>query len=154
MHNDSGHKSPNPSAGFSVGEPGPFFLVVIMLLLTVPLIDYSRAFVVQQQLTHAVNAATREAGATPGQSESQLKESILNRFQARYPESAAGIKANVDFSSKNGRLTILATSRVPTWVMGFAGISTLSVGINSELATPAWPVKTPGNLASLQTFGR
>lgn len=119
----------------------------VMALIAGPMIDYSRSFIAQQQLAHAVEdtAMTLSHFSNSGktlaimgaQSEDGIKKTILRHFRANYPEStmSAGVKVNLIMA--NGKINISATSTVPTIVMAYAGIDFMQVNTRSEIAIPA-----------------
>jgi len=121
--------------------------VAVMALIAGPMIDYSRSFIAQQQLAHAVEdtAVTlsyfSNSGKTPiiqgARSEDGIKQTILRHFRANYPESTMSAEVKVNLSVANGKINISATSRVPTIVMAYAGIDFMHVSTRSEIATPA-----------------
>lgn len=108
--------------------------LALMLLCAGPMIDCSRAFIAQHQLARATDIAALELSAFVGQSPERLERMAQRYFQANHPDNKMGQGAKFSLSVVNGKLTIRATSTVPTLVMGFLGIPAMHVGINTEIA--------------------
>lgn len=103
-------------------------VAVIFVVALVPLIaaggaaiDISRAYLVQQRLGMAIDAAGLAVGSSNG-TEAELRQKMERFFRANYPENEVGVPATPLMTISGGRIRISATANVDATLMRIVGI--------------------------------
>ena len=115
-------------------------LAMIFALSLVPLataagaaIDLNRAFIVQQRLERALDAAGLAVGASPRSTDEEMLAQAQAFFDANYDESELGVPGTLQLTAGQSRVTLSATAELPTTLMSIVGFDTLSVGSEIEV---------------------
>lgn len=96
-------------------------------------VDYSRAFVVQQRLTAALDAAALAVGASPRTDEDALREIAQGYFDANYPADEIGVPGALKLELTDNTVAMSASAKLPTTIMNIAGIGNIDVGSNVQV---------------------
>lgn len=96
-------------------------------------VDYSRANIVQQRLTAALDATALALGASKETNADKLEQMAADYFTANYPAAELGVPGNLSFSITGGTISMSATADLETTFMRIAGINTIDVGSNVEV---------------------
>lgn len=114
-------------------------VAVIFIVALVPLIaaggaavDISRAYLVQQRLGLAIDAAGLAVGSSGG-TESELREKMERFFLANYPANEIGTPATPVVTMTGNRIQISATANVEATLMRIVGIDTIAVAASTEV---------------------
>ena len=114
-------------------------VAVIFIVALVPLIaaggaaiDISRAYLVQQRLGMAIDAAGLAVGSSSG-SEAELRQKMERFFRANYPANEVGVAATPVMTMTGGRIQISATASVDATLMKIVGINEITVAANTEV---------------------
>lgn len=115
-------------------------LAMIFALSLLPLsaaagaaIDLNRAFIVQQRLERALDAAGLAVGASPAATIEQMQAMAQSFFDANYNENELGVPGELMLTPGDGRMTLAATAELPTTVMKIVGFDSLTVGSEIEV---------------------
>ncbi|MHA1545705.1 MAG: TadE/TadG family type IV pilus assembly protein [Alphaproteobacteria bacterium] len=115
-------------------------VAVIFALLLVPLfaglgaaVDFSRGFLVQRQLSGAIDAAALAVGASTAQDPAVLGELAQNYFDANYKPGGVGDAGTVSLNINNSVISISASTTVPTIILGLVGYDVLDVVASAEI---------------------
>ncbi len=93
-------------------------------------VDLSRAYVVQDRLNRALDAAALAAGSTSG-SAALIEQRFQSFFAANYPPSALGDPYQVTITQTSDLITVTAKADVQTTFMKIVGITQVTVGARS-----------------------
>ncbi len=114
--------------------------VVTMSIAAIPVlamagvgIDYSRAYIVQQRLTHAIDAAALAVGTAQNKTEGELTQIAQSYFDANYPAAELGVPGNLNVTFGNDTVGIAATANVDTTLMGLVGTHNVTVSADTEV---------------------
>jgi len=110
-------------------------LAMIFALSLLPLtaaagaaIDLNRAFIVQQRLERALDAAGLAVGATPAATTAEMQAMAQSFFDANYNDKEIGVPGSLLVTPGDGSVTLSATAELPTTVMKAVGFDKLTVG--------------------------
>jgi len=111
-----------------------FALSVIPILIAVgAAIDISRAYVVKQRMTKALDAAGLAVAGMTGLTNAQIQTTAQNFFNANYPATKIGVPGTLTVSSTSAKVMLSASASMPTAIMGIIGVKTMSIAANSEI---------------------
>ena len=96
-------------------------------------IDISRAYIVENRLNAALDAAALAVGGATGKTQAQLEEIAQAYFDANYPAEKLGVPGAVMVVQSGSDVILTASAELPTSLMGIVGIDTLSVGASSQV---------------------
>lgn len=115
-------------------------LAMIFALSLVPLataagaaIDLNRAFIVQQRLERALDAAGLAVGAAPRSTDEEMRQMAQAYFDANYDETELGVPGTLQLLAGPSRITLSATAELPTTLMSLVGFEKLEVGSEIEV---------------------
>ncbi len=115
-------------------------LAVIFALSLIPLlsaagaaIDLNRAFIVQQRLQRALDAAGLAVGSAPNAPIAEMTATAQAYFDANYPEAELGVPGTLNVVPGDQRVTLSATAELPTSIMSIVGFDKLTVGSEIEV---------------------
>ena len=113
---------------------------IIFALASIPIliaagaaVDISRAYIVENRLKAALDAAALAVGGATGKTQSQLEAVAQAYFDANYPASKLGVPGVVAVVQSGNTVTLSATADLPTSLMGIVGIGTLDIGATSQV---------------------
>jgi Flp pilus assembly protein TadG len=113
---------------------------VILAISLVPIliaigaaVDVSQAYIVQQRLNRALDAAGLAVGGMTGLSNSALQTTAQNYFNANYPASKNGVPGTVSVTSSGNVVTLSVAATMPTSIMGIVGINTINIKADSQI---------------------
>jgi len=99
-------------------------------------LDLTRAMIVKQNLTEALDAAALAAGAQPALTQDQMQVLAQNYFNANYKaDTAYGHPAAVNLVLNGQSVTVTSSVPMPTTLMNIAGIHTVNV---TSTSTVVW----------------
>ena len=114
-------------------------VAVIFVVALIPLIaaggaaiDISRAYLVQQRLGLAIDAAGLAVGSSSG-TEAQLRDKMELFFRANYPANEIGVPATPVLTLVGNRIQIAATAEVDATLMRIVGINSITVAAQTEV---------------------
>ena len=118
---------------FARDQRGNFAMIFAIALLPLTAaagaaVDLNRAFIVQQRLEHALDAAGLAVGAAPAASEAEMLATAQSFFDANYNDTEMGVPSTLLLTPGNGSVTLSATAELPTTIMSAVGFDTLTVG--------------------------
>lgn len=96
-------------------------------------VDYSRAMMVKNRLSSALDATALAVAGQTGQTEAQLRTSANAYFLANYPDSELGTPSALQITFADRQITISATATVDTLIMGLIGYNTMTVEAEAEV---------------------
>ena len=96
-------------------------------------VDYSRAMMVKNRLSSALDATALAVAGQTGQTEAQLRASADAYFQANYPDSELGTTSALQITFGDREIAISATATVETLIMGLIGYHTMTVEAEAEV---------------------
>ncbi len=96
-------------------------------------VDYSRAMMVKNRLSTALDATALAVAGQTGQTQSQLITSANAYFKANYPDSELGTPSALQITFADRQITVSATATVDTLIMGLIGYDTMSVAATAEV---------------------
>ncbi len=135
-----------------------FGLVVIPLVAAAGTgIDLSRGFMVQQRLSHAIDAAALAVGGATNKSEEELTALAQAYFNANYPASELGVPGTLGVTIEGNVISISAQAHLDTAVMGVMGYDVLNVSANTEVTrkiTGLEVVMVLDNTGSMGSYGK
>ena len=115
-------------------------VVMIFSLTLIPIltgigaaVDFGRAFMVEQKLTQAIDAAALAVGATPNLTQAQMLELAQNVVNANYDPSEIGAPTNVQVTVDGSKVIVNASANMPTILLGLAGIADLDISVANEV---------------------
>lgn len=111
-----------------------FALALIPILIAIgAAVDMSKAYMVKQRLTRALDAAGLAVGGATGLTTAQIQTMAQNYFNANYPASKIGVPGTLTVTP-NGNVYNLSVSAVmPTSIMGIVGFNSLNVNASSQI---------------------
>lgn len=111
-----------------------FGLTVIPLLLAGGVaVDYSRALIVRQRLSTALDAAALAVGRSTGLSQTQMDDLAQSYFDANYPTEALGTPTPVTVTLVGDVVTVTGHASVPTEIMRVVGFDIMNVNVQSQV---------------------
>jgi Flp pilus assembly protein TadG len=96
-------------------------------------VDLARAFIVQQRLAHALDAAALAVGTSLEKTDAQLEALAQSFFDANYPAQELGVPGALSMAINDNVITISASADVDTAFMRIVGYNEMSVGASSEV---------------------
>ena len=96
-------------------------------------VDITRALLVRDRLSQAMDAAALAVGGTPGLSESTRQALAEKYFAANYPSAEIGTPGQLMVNVNGDVVTMTATAQVTTTLMAILGQDTLTVSANTEV---------------------
>lgn len=96
-------------------------------------LDFSRAMAVKSRLSNALDASGLAVGASIGTSQAQMLDIATKYFNANYPEDEIGATSNLTLSAVGDQITISASARVETTLLGLVGIEYIDVSTSSTI---------------------
>jgi Flp pilus assembly protein TadG len=97
-------------------------------------LDLSRAMVVRERLTQALDAAALAVGGTTGLTQSQMQTLAQQYFNANYTaDPSLGTPAAVGITISGQSVTLTSNVPVPTTLLNFVHINTVNVASSSEV---------------------
>ncbi len=96
-------------------------------------LDFSRAMAVKSRLSNALDASGLAVGASVGTSQAQMLDIATKYFNANYPEDEIGATSNLTLSAVGDQITISASARVETTLLGLVGIEYIDVATSSTI---------------------
>lgn len=109
------------------------FAAIPVLAMTGVGIDYSRAYFVQQRLSHAIDSAALAVGTAQNKTEAELTQIAQSYFNANYPAAELGVPGNLNVTFGNDTVGISATASVHTTLMGLVGTHHVNVSADTEV---------------------
>jgi len=97
-------------------------------------IDFSRAYIVRERLTSALDAAGLAVGSMTALPQEEFQAKAQSYFDANYPDDALGTPGPVAVTEQDGQITLSATASMPTALLKIMGISELDIGATVTIA--------------------
>lgn len=111
-----------------------FALSIIPILVALgAAIDLSRAYVVEERLRSALDAAGLAVGTDPSLTLAQMKTVAQSYFDANYPAGQIGVPGTVSVTSSNQVVTLSVSATMPTTVMSIVGKDSLTISASNEI---------------------
>lgn len=111
-----------------------FGIILVPMILGIGLaLDYSRGIRARQHLNRALDAAALAVGSWANLSESEITEKAQNYFDANFSANGAGTPGPLSVNISDGKISISATSTIPTIFMHLGGVSEMTVGAFTEV---------------------
>lgn len=107
--------------------------VIPMLVAGGIAVDYSRALIVRQRLSTALDAAALAVGRSTGLSQAQMDALAQSYFDANYPDAALGTPTPVTVSLVGDVVTVTGHASVPTAIMRVVGFDIMNVNVESQV---------------------
>ena len=104
-------------------------------------VDISRAYIVENRLKAALDAAALAVGGMTGKTQAELETVAQAYFNANYPADKLGVPGSVSVVQSGNTVMLSAAAELPTSIMGIVGINTLDIGASSEVTrhfVPSW----------------
>ncbi|PKQ08532.1 MAG: hypothetical protein CVT73_06805 [Alphaproteobacteria bacterium HGW-Alphaproteobacteria-12] len=112
----------------------------IFALAAIPLVvaagaavDISRAYIVENRLKAALDAAGLAIGGETGKTQAELEAIAQAYFDANYPAGKLGVPGAVNVVQDGNTVNLVVSAELPTVLMGIAGINTLDIGASSQI---------------------
>jgi len=96
-------------------------------------VDFSRAFVVQQRLSAALDATALALGSTTETDPDELEQLAQNYFTANYPSAELGVPGTLNFTIAGATVSMSASAELETTIMKIAGINSVDVSSSVEV---------------------
>jgi Flp pilus assembly protein TadG len=96
-------------------------------------VDLARAFIVQQRLAHALDAAALAVGTSLEKTDAELEALAQSFFDANYPAQEMGVPGALAMAINDNVITLSASAEVDTAFMRVVGYNEMSVGATSEV---------------------
>jgi len=96
-------------------------------------VDLARAFIVQQRLGHALDAAALAVGTSLEKTDAQLEALAQSFFDANYPAQELGVPGALAMAINDNVITMSASADVDTAFMRIVGYNEMSVSASSEV---------------------
>ncbi|MEP2828858.1 TadE/TadG family type IV pilus assembly protein [Parvibaculum sp.] len=96
-------------------------------------VDISRAYIVENRLKAALDAAALAVGGMTGKTQAELETVAQAYFNANYPADKLGVPGSVSVVQSGNTVMLSAAAELPTSIMGIVGINTLDIGASSEV---------------------
>ena len=90
-------------------------------------VDLSRAYLVKQRLSAALDAAGLAVGRSSETDKSKLEKIMKDYFNANYSAEKTGVAATPILTIKDGEVTISIEAKIETAILQFAGIDEITV---------------------------
>lgn len=94
-------------------------------------IDIAQAYLVQERLSHALDAAALAAAATASDDPAVIEQKVLDFIDVNYPEDKIGATTSVNVEILDNEISVYATARLNTAFMRLVGIETVDVDARS-----------------------
>jgi len=122
---------------FADDRRGVVAVVFVMALVPVmalggAAIDVSRAYIVKQRLSFALDAAALAVGSSHG-SDAELTEVMQRFFDANYPAHEIGVPATPSIAFTEEEITLSATAQLDTSLMKIVGLDSLNVAADTKV---------------------
>jgi len=147
---------------FASAREGNVALIFGLLALPVIMaggaaVDYSRAFVVQQRLTAALDAAALAVATSQETQQQELEAVAQSYFDANYPAAEIGAPGTLNLSVSGSTVTLSADADLPTTIMHVAGIDNMDVHSEVEVTKERNALEVAlvlDNTGSMQSYGK
>lgn len=96
-------------------------------------VDISRAYIVENRLKAALDAAALAVGGMTGRSQGEIEAMAQAYFDANYPADKLGVPGSVSVVQSGNEVILSAAAELPTSIMGVVGINTLDIGASSQV---------------------
>lgn len=121
-----------------VARGGNFAIIFALSIIPIMValgaaIDLSRAYVVEQRMRSALDAAGLAVGSQPSLTLAQMKTVAQAYFDANYPAGQIGVPGTVSVTSTNQVVTLSVTANMPTTVMSLVGKTNVALSATSEI---------------------
>jgi Flp pilus assembly protein TadG len=111
-----------------------FALTLIPILVAIGgAIDLSQAYIVQQRMTRALDAAGLAIGGQSGLTTAQIQTLAQSYFNANYPATKIGVPGTVSVATSGNLVNLSVTGTMPTSIMSVVGINTLNIKASSQI---------------------
>jgi len=111
-----------------------FAIALVPILIAIgAAVDISKAYVVKQRLTRALDAAGLAVGGTTGMTTSQIQAMAQSFFNANYPASKIGVPGALVVSTSGNVVNLSVRAAMPTSVIGIVGIRNLNINATSQI---------------------
>jgi len=111
-----------------------FALALVPALVAVgAAVDVSRAYVVRERMSRALDAAGLAIGTQNGMTVSQLQTMAQSYFNANYPSTANAPIGTVAVAQDGQKLNLTVTSNMKTSFLGLVGVNTVKVAESSQI---------------------
>ncbi|WP_428481150.1 pilus assembly protein TadG-related protein [Pyruvatibacter mobilis] len=119
-------------------DRGNFAIILAISILPIAAavggaVDLNRAFIVQQRLERALDAAGLAVGASPGGTTAEMTAMAQSFFDANYDANELGVPGSVSVVPGDGSFVLTANAELPTTILKVIGLDTLSVGSEIEV---------------------
>lgn len=110
-----------------------FAMALPMLMASVGIgVDLATAYNAKMRLSQALDKATLAAASSTGTPD-ELREVMINFFEANYPQDRFGVPFDVNLTVDGSILTASASTRVQTYFMRVLGIDHIDVGGEAQV---------------------
>ncbi len=118
---------------FSYDQGGNLAMIFALSLLPLTAaagaaVDLNRAFIVQQRLERALDAAGLAVGAAPATTEAEMLATAQSFFNANYNDQETGVPGTLMLTPGDGSVTLAVTAELPTTIMSVVGFDSMTVG--------------------------
>ena len=96
-------------------------------------VDLSRAYLVKQRLSAALDAAGLAVGRSSETDKSKLEKIMKDYFNANYSAEKTGVAATPILTIKDGEVTISIEAKIDTAILQFAGIDEITVAESTTI---------------------
>ena len=111
-----------------------FALSIIPILVALgAAIDLSRAYIVEERLRAALDAAGLAVGTDPSLTLAQMKTVAQAYFDANYPAGQIGVPGTVSVTSTDQVVTLSVSATMPTTVMSLVGKDSVTISASNEI---------------------
>ncbi len=111
-----------------------FAIALVPILIAIgAAVDISKAYVVKQRLTRALDAAGLAVGGTTGMTTAQIQTMAQSFFNANYPATKIGVPGTLSVSASGNVVNLSVSAAMPTSLMGIVGINNLNITANSQI---------------------
>lgn len=111
-----------------------FALCLIPIMISVGVaVDLSRALVLRERLSQAIDAAALAAGASMNMTSTQQSNYIQKYIEANYQTNSVGNIESLSVKEANDVITVTASSKMSTAFLGIIGYNSLVVNASTEV---------------------
>ena len=96
-------------------------------------IDYTRALVVKQRLSHALDAAALAVGSSLDRPVNELEQLAQDYFDANYPAAEIGVPGTLNVSVNDDVVNMSASADVKTTFIGLIGKKNVDVDASTQV---------------------
>ncbi|MHA1524340.1 MAG: pilus assembly protein TadG-related protein [Alphaproteobacteria bacterium] len=126
------------SRRFSANTAGNVMLIFSLMMIPIltgigAAVDFGRAFMIEQKLTQAIDAAALAVGATPNLTQAQMQELAENVVNANYDPSEIGAPSSVTVTVDGSKVIVNASANMPTILLGLAGLADIDISVVNEV---------------------